>query len=230
MRGRTPIRRVRALANVARLRAFAATLMAQRLPALHAAHRRVLHASPVARVLRRAHLVVHRHAGSTHALTQVLVNLARSDVPGPTPSGSPAVASPPLVQRLIERRTLRVLERAATMQMHGMRPATRPAAAAPVMRLASPSRGERPVVFPRVTMTLVHPQAPHLARSEAAPAAEPMPPGLRRGNTAPTGRTARSPTGEPIVLPPLELSRVTDHVIRQLDQRVLSWHERTGQI
>ena len=34
----------------------------------------------------------------------------------------------------------------------------------------------------------------------------------------------------PLSLPPQELSRVTDHVIRQLDRRVLSYRERTGEL
>lgn len=230
MRGHTPVPRLRPLLNVARLRAFAARLKAARLLWPAAASRRVQHIGPVARVLRRAQVVLHRHTLSRHALTQVLVSLARSDPPRLAPSGSPVAARMPLVQRLVERRTLRVLERAVPMPMHGMPQAARPATAPPVMRLASPSRGERPLVFPRVTMTLVRPQAPQGARFEAAPAGEPMSAAARRPTTGPSGRTAQSPTGEPIVLPPLELSRVTDHVLRQLDQRVLSWRERTGQL
>jgi hypothetical protein len=38
----------------------------------------------------------------------------------------------------------------------------------------------------------------------------------------------RSSVRTPITLPDQELSRVTDHVIRQLDRRVLSYCERTG--
>ena len=33
-----------------------------------------------------------------------------------------------------------------------------------------------------------------------------------------------------ITLPPQELSRVADHVINELDRRVLSYRERTGQV
>jgi hypothetical protein len=41
---------------------------------------------------------------------------------------------------------------------------------------------------------------------------------------------AARPDARAFALPAQELSRVTDHVIRQLDQRVLSYRERTGRI
>jgi hypothetical protein len=46
----------------------------------------------------------------------------------------------------------------------------------------------------------------------------------------PTESSARTAAAPPVVLPTDELSRVTEHVLRTLDRRVLSHRERTGQL
>jgi hypothetical protein len=94
-------------------------------------------------------------------------------------------------------------------------------------RAAMVTRVEQHHVFPRVQLTLVRvlPAAPSAARVPADPSAVPNP-GLR---TAPAQQRGAA-TLTPLVLPPQELSRLTDHVIRQLDHRVLSYQERTGRV
>lgn len=49
-----------------------------------------------------------------------------------------------------------------------------------------------------------------------------------RDNLATAAEVARARASEPVALAPQELSRVTDHVIQQLDRRVLSFRERHG--
>jgi hypothetical protein len=64
----------------------------------------------------------------------------------------------------------------------------------------------------------------------ASPArAEPLPP--PQAAAEPAARApARRPPATAWVLPAEELSRVTDHVLRTFDRRVLSYRERTGQV
>ena len=90
------------------------------------------------------------------------------------------------------------------------------------------TRVEQHHVFPRVQLTLVRVQL--VVSSAARLLAEPsvvQSPGLRM---APAQHYGTKTLPAPLVLPPLELSRLTDHVIRQLDHRVLSYQERTGRV
>jgi hypothetical protein len=79
--------------------------------------------------------------------------------------------------------------------------------------------------FPRVRSTTLRAHAPQPSAS-ATPAATSV-----AGVHAERPRSLRVPpsTASP-PLAPGELSRVTEHVIRQLDRRVLSYRERTGQV
>lgn len=81
----------------------------------------------------------------------------------------------------------------------------------------------------RVPMTLT--RSPSAApRADAAPPhRDAESPAVERARTPPPASTAR-PAASAFALPAQELSRVTEHVIRQLDQRVLSYRERTGRI
>ena len=117
-------------------------------------------------------------------------------------------------------RQVQTVERAITTVVHAERRHhtthhTRPAPAAPPAT-------QRPA-YPRLALTLARtPSAPAsvAARSDAA--------------SEPSARTARLQTNtvatQPVPLHPAELSRVTEHVLRTLDRRVLSYRERTGQV
>jgi hypothetical protein len=97
----------------------------------------------------------------------------------------------------------------------------------PSVRVLRTTRIERHSAYPRVSVVLPRAPAP-------APAPTAAPP------TAPSARSAargvsevRGPLGLPAVrepLPPQELARVTDHVLAQLDRKVLSFRERHGRI
>lgn len=81
---------------------------------------------------------------------------------------------------------------------------------------------------PRLPMTMVRSQAAPAPAASAARSEAEAPPATSRPGRPSTPR-APSPAA-PLVLPAQELSRLTEHVIRQLDHRVLSWQERTGRI
>jgi hypothetical protein len=111
-----------------------------------------------------------------------------------------------LAERLVESRTV-------------------PGAAAAAPRLAIVTRVEQRQAAPRIETVMLRSQPPG-AKASAAPAgdahvtaASPRPGSMR---APPTQQPA------PLVLPAQEMSRLTEHVIRQLDHRVLSWQERTG--
>lgn len=81
----------------------------------------------------------------------------------------------------------------------------------------------------RVPMTLARSPAPAPRVEAAAPRPETEPPMPERARaTASSSAAAKAESA--LKLPAQELSRVTEHVIRQLDQRVLSYRERTGRI
>jgi hypothetical protein len=122
---------------------------------------------------------------------------------------------------LTRLRQVHAVERAVTTVAHAERQqeATRATRAA---RAAAPA-AHRPG-YPRLSLTL--------ARAAAAPASAPA--GIDAA--ADGARTARlqantiTATAQPVPLHPAELSRVTEHVLRTLDRRVLSYRERTGQV
>ncbi len=116
------------------------------------------------------------------------------------------------------------------MQTSVMRTTERVVQPAPLVRPAAMvTRVERQVLFPRVNVTLARQPGASAARRESVgPDGPPLPLPVRADPRAP--RAAELRTLEPFSLPAQELSRVTDHVIRQLDRRVLSYRERTGRI
>jgi hypothetical protein len=90
-------------------------------------------------------------------------------------------------------------------------------------------RVERQVIYPRLALPLAR-SAPSVQPPERVRAATAVD-DVAAPVTSPP-RLAPSVNARPqaIALAPQELSRVTDHVIRALDQRVLSYRERTGRI
>lgn len=89
---------------------------------------------------------------------------------------------------------------------------------------------ETPATPPqRLPMTLARGPAPVPRADAPAPRGQAEPPTPERArSTAWPSAAARAESA--LKLPAQELSRVTEHVIRQLDQRVLSYRERTGRI
>jgi hypothetical protein len=146
----------------------------------------------------------HRHADARPALRPVLASRA------PT--------QPPVLREraVVMQHTLheRLLERLAVA-----------AASQPAVHTAMVVRVEQRSVYPRVpSMPMRAAVAPAAARAEAA-AVETPPAATRRSAQADVPPPASSAAP---LLAAQELARVTDHVIRQLDKRVLSYMERTG--
>ena len=130
--------------------------------------------------------------------------------------------------RVVERAS-RVMQVRHSRMLVTVAPAaiTVAASAAPLPRVLMTQRVERQTFFPRVTQVVARAPAAPAVRGDAALHA---PPQFVEPRSAP--RTS-APHTEAIVapaLPPAELSRVTDHVIQQLDRRVLSYRERMGQV
>ncbi|MGY4828752.1 hypothetical protein ACVNIS_09265 [Sphaerotilaceae bacterium SBD11-9] len=93
-------------------------------------------------------------------------------------------------------------------------------------RTESSTRVEQASAYPpvavRVPLRVQTAAAPHGTPPQAAPH-EPPATMLRQPTPQPS-----HPPAEPLA--PRELARVTDHVLAQLDTRVLSWRERHGQV
>lgn len=200
-----------------------------------AAHRRTPgRFTPIERVMRRPALHLSRaftahvslqallSAGITRHMQRVEVRPLRGrDVPVHTLRQRERMT---VTQRLLRERvtaTQRVLQERLLQRL------TRVAANAAAPRAAVVTRVEQRSVFPPVQLTMVRmqpalpPAARVAAESTIAPAAD-----ARAVPAIPRSRSVVAP----LMLPPQELSRLTDHVISQLDHRVLSWQERTGRV
>jgi hypothetical protein len=119
-----------------------------------------------------------------------------------------------LLQRVLHQRLLQRIIRPAA-------PATTPTPRAPVV-----TRAQQRSAWPRPQLTMVRTQPPLPPQAAFTEPASNIA-AFRDPRRAPAHPHAAAMTA-PLVLPPQELSRLTDHVIRQLDHRVLSWQERTG--
>jgi hypothetical protein len=209
------------LAALARPRVHTSLRRQQQFVAsLFAARRVTARLSPLARVLRRAREPQTHH---TSLAINVLLRLSRH-----------AVSMQREVRREFERH-----ERVHTRETHTLehvidrqrllerRVLEGRMSVAPSMsaQLTVRERIERSTVFERLPMALAQAKAVptrsaavHETRSERARSIPDEPVSL-----LPAQRT-------PASLPANELARVTDHVIKQLDRRVLSYRERTGRI
>ncbi|HSV84400.1 MAG TPA: hypothetical protein VLK85_34805 [Ramlibacter sp.] len=95
---------------------------------------------------------------------------------------------------------------------------------APTVRVLRTTRVERHSAYPRVSVVMARSAAPVPVPAVPAQAVTPMPQAGHRV-FAERGQPALATSGrEP--LPPQELARVTDHVLAQLDRKVLSYAER----
>jgi hypothetical protein len=178
----------------------------------------------VARSLRRT----PTFAASWHAaFTLVTATRTSVFVPG-APLGPPA-ANTFRTERLFvqrdrhthERRDTHVLERVRSILVQT--PASSRTYAAEETRPAVRRTPHRPDLS-RMVMTMV--RAPEtIAAVRPDPAASDTTQRGKSGSTNPPHFVA----AEGVSLPPQELSRVTEHVLRTLDRRVLSHRERSGQ-
>jgi hypothetical protein len=121
-----------------------------------------------------------------------------------------------VTQRVLHQRLVERLTRTAAAEATGASP-----------RVGVVTRVDRRQAASRIEMAMVRAQAPAAkAAATIAEAAITAAADVRPGDSQPrVGRPA-----PPLVLPAQELSRLTEHVIRQLDHRVLSWQERTGRV
>jgi hypothetical protein len=194
-------------------------------------------AAPVTRVLRRlAQTVLQRLWMPLHFALKVA---QRSAAPwsAPRPPIVPRAPAPPertvrarfhVSTRLIER-SLQLLRRHESRTTLGAAlgtPGTPSATPSPI-RVLTVQRIERRTLFPRVTQVLSRPAPVPPVPVQAAlvpPAQQAEPPRAPRSQALRNALQAAAPLG------PVELGRVADHVIRELDRRVLSYRERTGQL
>jgi len=201
--------------------------------------------APLERVMRRcASSVQHRSVIAPHVSVSAMLRTAFTLHAG---RATLQLAAGPRPPREVARSTL-VRERLTLLQRERLIPssaagpiAERAARQASLLRqvvrvethaLARSAGGERGRdagghSFAPLPQPMLHTQAP-------LPDPEPRPrtADAAAGETAATrqrrGATPSPYAPIPLALPPHELSRVTEHVIRQLDRRVLSYIERTG--
>lgn len=215
-------------AFAARHRAFAARLAGRSAGSARA--------PGLALVLRRACVRVARRVWMPlHFALQILQRAAAPwAVPHPVLAMAPGDPAPGAVrertlvtERVVERSGRELHARPLALRVvhvpgpaaAGTRAALAPNRVVPVPRI------ERPAGLPRVAQVVVRAAGPAAARAEAARLDTPV---LREVRTAPRAATPVVAPTPALPLPPAELSRVTDHVIEQLDRRVLSYRERMG--
>ncbi|MCM5680485.1 hypothetical protein M8A51_13200 [Schlegelella sp. S2-27] len=151
------------------------------------------------------------------ASVRTLVRAGTALRPGVT-TLRPAVATPAM-RVLTVMRSHTHLERSATRHERHT--------SVPSVHVLRTMRIERHAAYPRVSVVLSRPPAPAPAPGVAERAATALPPAAHSPFAA--ARSLAWPAGrEP--LPPQELARVTDHVLAQLDRKVLSYRERHGQL
>jgi hypothetical protein len=193
-------------------------------------------ARPVARVLRRMpRPVLQRLWMPLHFALRVI---QRGTAPWNPPLRAAPALPPPQAAGILRERfhlSTRLVERSLRwLRAHHAPVAAAvapPAGAAGLQptstRLLMMQRIERQALFPRVTQVLARPALAAASLGQAAG------PGASRADEPRPGPLPGTPRGAApaaSALPALELARVTDHVIRQLDRRVLSYRERTGQL
>lgn len=178
--------------------------------------------SPLERVMRRAAAV--RIGRSFFALVRVQLLLAAGEVREierlqPRPARMEHARMQSGTERTHALRTQHVrherrVERVTRIASHEAAP-----------RANVLTRVERQLATPRIQLTMVcHRPAEAREAPRSADAAAIASDSMRTDARQPRPAAPAAP----FVLPAQELSRLTDHVIRQLDHRVLSWQERTG--
>nr|WP_311528323.1 hypothetical protein [uncultured Ralstonia sp.] len=215
-----PMRRVPLQGRIAAVR----TRLTLRLRALVCGHQRVAaHANALDRVMRRT--AVHISSAVTAHVrllalrpVSVIRHTERVDVRHVRTPGLPVVGPRQQIRFVMSQRALheRLIERLTHTQATTVVPATFPI-----------TRAAQRQTVPRIQMVMVRALPPEATAANATTDST-VAASVQARAHAPQPRFA--PPAPPLVLPPQELSRLTDHVIRQLDHRVLSWQERTGRI
>ncbi|WP_343731684.1 hypothetical protein [Duganella sp.] len=184
--------------------------------------------SSIAMVMRRAQWQAaaarHSHAWTVQAVLR---------------AGAPVVTAAPAQNalRMVERHTrsmqmvTRVLQALPARTQPAPSQAVAASTLAPDAVPATVRRAQTEPHYPRMPMTMARTAASQSsaapARTESAQHAAAASAQLR--NLAPARAAAPfAGTPEPITLPAMELARVTDHVVNQLEHRALSWRERMG--
>lgn len=188
--------------------------------------------APLERVMRRSairsHAAFHLHLQLPARLASVVERHTERRIVQPA-------AGPQRSMQVRIMRSLMPVLRHELLQRLAERPIERrtvPGAAAPAPQLAAAARVGQRQAAPRVETVMLRTQptgANAAAAAVAATGASLAAASPRPGTTQAPSTPSASPAA-PLVLPAREMSRLTDHVIRQLDHRVLSWQERTGRV
>ncbi len=184
--------------------------------------------SSIAMVMRRVQWQV---AGAQHSHAWLVQAVLRAGVP--TGAATPAQN----VLRMVERhtRSMQMVTRVLQALPDRMRPApsqtVTAAALAPDAVPTTVRRAQAEPHYPRMPMTMARsvttqPATPPVRTESAQHAAAAS--AQSRDLAPPRAAAPFAGTPEPITLPPMELARVTDHVVNQLEHRALSWRERMG--
>jgi hypothetical protein len=188
--------------------------------------RRTLRLAPLARVLRRTAWVVNGGSSSLHWTLQALPGLGRH-APAPRAEPRTAVVRSRLLERVAARERWVLVQRATQLQRVERRTELRTATASVRTVIAHPA--VRLPAFAPLPLTMARSAPPPARPADARAVAQAaVPPAV--GDAPPARRPRATMTAPEVSLPPQELSRVTEHVIRQLDRRVLSFQERSGRI
>jgi hypothetical protein len=181
--------------------------------------------APLARVLRRAAWVVRDRGTSLRwSLHAILGARPQRPLPGAAPRTGAARSA--LVERISARERWVLVQRATQTQRIERHSELRTATATRHTTLVHPTH--RLAGMAPVPLTMAR-AAPAPAARDDAWNAPPVAAAPALPDAAPAQRRPARAAPE-VSLPPQELSRVTEHVIRQLDRRVLSYQERTGRI
>jgi len=189
-----------------------------------AARRHAREITPLERCLRRASLVVG--GNRLHmSLMLAMYRSVRERMPSTERAGLPvqrAQHSTILRERhMRERVESRLHARVASVLLHRWAAAIGLTGAEFPVRMA-PAAARRDVA--RLALTMAHPHAPADRSTTADRAVQPTGTPMQRSTV-----DARTLQTAAVSLPADELSRVTEHVLRTLDRRALSWRERSGQ-
>lgn len=193
--------------------------------ALRPLHARVARRVPaIERVMRRLASVQLHRAATLHLRVQALLAGGRMQHTERIERQLLRAAAPAVPVLRGHEKTLRI-ERVRHQRLLVLRTTRTEAPAPAALRPSVLMRVEHRHAAPRLQMTLARTQP---APAQAA-AAEHGGKATTSARLAPSQPRSASPAA-PLVLPPQELSRLTEHVIGQLDQRVRSWQERTGRL
>lgn len=143
---------------------------------------------------------------------------------------APALVRQQLVQNIVTQRMALPMLHHRHGNVHTAQRPQRTPVATTVAHFATNSHVERVTAYPRLTISVARPAASAVTNTDGAMATR-----SETSQVGPAWATSRAAStldasATRNQLPPQELSRVTDHVLAQLDRKVLSFRERHGQI